>query len=198
MFRSVLIANRGEIAARIIRTLKRLRIQAIGIASGADRFTAPIRMADRVMPLTGTSVAETYLNMDAIIAACRKSGANAVHPGYGFLSEKPEFAERLAKEGIAFIGPRPEHIRSFGLKHTAREIAARPGVHLLPGSGVLESAEHAASEAARIGYPVMLKSTAGGGGIGMQLCRDADELAQRFVSVARLAGGNFGDARLFL
>ncbi|HXJ00660.1 MAG TPA: biotin carboxylase N-terminal domain-containing protein, partial [Micropepsaceae bacterium] len=198
MFRSVLIANRGEIAARIIRTLKRLGITAIGVSSDADRFTLPMRMANRLMRLGPGGVAETYLNIDAILSALRESGAEAVHPGYGFLSENAGFAERLAAEGLAFIGPRPEHIRAFGLKHTAREIAARSGVPLLPGSGVLDSVDHAAAEAARIGYPIMLKSTAGGGGIGMQLCRDADDLAQRFVSVARLAGGNFGDARLFV
>ena len=198
MFQSVLIANRGEIAARIIRTLKRLDVAAIGVASDADRFTLPMRMADSVMHLGPGGVSETYLNVDAIIAAARESGVEAVHPGYGFLSENADFAERLAAAGIVFIGPRPEHLRAFGLKHTAREIAGRTGVPLLPGSGVLENLDHALTEAARISYPVMLKSTAGGGGIGMQLCRDADELAQRFAQVGRLADGNFGDARMFL
>jgi len=198
MFGTVLIANRGEIAARIIRTLKRLGISAIGIASDSDRFTAPMRMADRVMRLGPGGVSETYLNIDAIIAACRESGAQAVHPGYGFLSENATFAERLAGEGVHFIGPQPAHIRAFGLKHTAREIAGACGVPLLPGSGLLESAEQALREAARISYPVMLKSTAGGGGIGMQLCRDPDELSERFAKVGRLAAGSFGDARLYL
>jgi urea carboxylase len=198
MFNTVLIANRGEIAARIVRTLKRLGVRAIGVASDADRFTAPMRMADAVAHLSGNTVAETYLNMDAIIAACREFGAEAVHPGYGFLSENPRFPERLAVEGIKFIGPKPEAIRAFGLKHTAREIAEKNGILLLPGSGLLESAEQAIAEAARIGYPVMLKSTAGGGGIGMQLCRDADELSQRYANVARLASSNFGDARMYL
>src|SRR5882672_939256 len=198
MFETILIANRGEITARIIRTLKRLGIGAVGIASDADRFTLPMRMADRVMRLGPGGVAETYLNIDAIIAACHESGAQAVPPGYGFLSENAGFAERLAAEGIHFIGPKPEHIRAFGLKHTAREIAVSCGVPLLPGSGLLESTEHALHEAARISYPVMLKSTAGGGGIGMQLCRNAEELAQRFANVGRLASGNFGDSRLYL
>src|SRR5262249_15387887 len=152
-FTSVLVANRGEIAARIIRTLKRMGIQAIGIASDVDRFTAPMRMADRVVRLPGTSVAETYLNVDAIIAACRTTGAQAVHPGYGFLSEKPEFAEALAKDGIVFIGPKPDQIRAFGLKHTAREIAAKCGVPLLEGSRLLADAAHALREAERISYP---------------------------------------------
>jgi len=198
MFQSVLVANRGEIAARIFRSLKRLGIRAIGVASDSDRFTLPMRMADRVMRLPGNAVADTYLNMEAIIAAARESGAQGLHPGYGFLSENPEFAERLTAKGIVFIGPKPDHIRAFGLKHSAREIAAKCGVLLLPGSGLLKSAEHAAAEAEAITYPVMLKSTAGGGGIGMQLCRDEHELAQRFGNVVRLASANFGDARLYL
>ena len=198
MFRSVLIANRGEIAARIIRTLKRLGIEAIGIASDSDRFTLPMRMADHVMCLGPGGVAETYLNVDAIIAACHESRAQAVHPGYGFLSENAGFAERLAAAGFHFIGPKPVHIRSFGTKHIARDIAMSCGVPLLPGSRLLESEEQALHEAARISYPVMLKSTAGGGGIGMQLCRNPDELAQRFAIVRRLASSNFGDSRLYL
>jgi len=198
VFKSVLIANRGEIAARIVRTLKRLGIKAIAIASDADRFTLPTRMADRVMRLGPGGVADTYLNIDAIIAAAKDSGAEAVHPGYGFLSENAEFAERLARAGIAFVGPKAEHIRAFGLKHTAREIAARCNVPLLPGSALLDGARHALDEAERITYPVMLKSTAGGGGIGMQLCRSPDELRERYATVARLASGNFGDARLYL
>ncbi len=198
MFESVLIANRGEIAARIIRTLQRLGIEAIGIASDSDRFTLPMRMADRVMRLGPGGVSETYLNIDAIIAACHESGAQAVHPGYGFLSENAAFAERLAAQGIHFIGPKPAHIRAFGLKHMAREIAGTCGVPLLPGSGLLENTQQALREGARLSYPVMLKSTAGGGGIGMQLCRDPDELSERFTKVGRLAAGNFGDARLYL
>src|SRR5258706_6736412 len=198
MFGTVLIANRGEIAARIIRTLQRLGIEAIGVASDSDRFTLPMRMADRVMRLGPGGVAETYLNVDAIIAACHESGAEAVHPGYGFLSENAAFAERLHAEGLHFIGPKPTHIRAFGLKHTAREIAMSCGVPLLPGSGLLDNAEQALHEATRISYPVMLKSTAGGGGIGMLLCHNPDELGQRFANVGRLASGNFGDSRLYL
>ena len=198
MFASVLIANRGEIAYRIIRTLRRMGIASVGVASDADRFTLPMRQVDKLVRLGPGRVAETYLNIDAIVAAARESGAEAVHPGYGFLSENTQFAARLQQEGIRFIGPTADNIRAFGLKHTAREIAERAGVSLLPGSGLLKNAEQAVAEAERIGYPVMLKSTAGGGGIGMQLCHDADELAQRFANVARLASGNFGDARLYL
>ena len=198
MFASVLIANRGEIAYRIIRTLKRMGIASLGVASDADRFTPPMRQVNRLMRLGPGRVAETYLNIEAIMDAVLDSHADAVHPGYGFLSENTEFAARLEREGIRFIGPNPDNIRAFGLKHTAREIAQNAGVSLLPGSSLLESAEQAVVEAERIGYPVMLKSTAGGGGIGMQLCHDADELAERFANVARLASGNFGDARLYL
>ncbi|HEY4124593.1 MAG TPA: biotin carboxylase N-terminal domain-containing protein, partial [Rhizomicrobium sp.] len=198
MFQTVLIANRGEIAARIVRTLKCMDITSVCVASDADRFTLPMRMADRLVRLGDGPPVATYLDIDAIIAACHSTGAEAVHPGYGFLSENIAFAERCYKEGIVFIGPRPEHIRAFGLKHTAREIAAKAGVALLPGSGLLSDVGHALLEAERIGYPVMLKSTAGGGGIGMQLCHTPEELAQRYESVGRLASGNFGDARLYL
>ncbi|HEY5347043.1 MAG TPA: biotin carboxylase N-terminal domain-containing protein, partial [Rhizomicrobium sp.] len=198
LFRSVLVANRGEIAARVFRTCRRLGIEAIGVASDADRFTQPMLDADRVMRLGPGPVAATYLNADAIIAACKESSAQAVHPGYGFLSENTDFAERLAATGIAFIGPRPDHIRAFGLKHTARALAAQCGVKLLPGSGLLASMEEAVTKAQAIGYPVMLKSTAGGGGIGILLCRDEAELCRNFAGVAQLASGNFGDARLYL
>ena len=198
MFKTVLVANRGEIAARVIRTLHKLGIHAVGVASDADRFTAPMRSADRVVRLGAGPAAETYLDVNAIVAACRETGAEAVHPGYGFLSENIGFAERLAAENIVFIGPRPEHLRAFGLKHEARAIAVRCGVALLPGSGLLANEAEARAEAARISYPVMLKSTAGGGGIGMQLCHTPEELSQRYESVVRLAFGNFGDARLYL
>jgi urea carboxylase len=198
MFGTVLIANRGEIAGRVARTLRRMGIQAAGVASDADRFSPVMHGMDRLARLGPGPASATYLNVDAIVAAARETGAEAVHPGYGFLSENIAFAERLAAEGIRFIGPRPDHIRAFGLKHTARELAKAAGVPLLPGSDILKDVAEAKAEAARIGYPVMLKSTAGGGGIGMHLCRNAEELAQRFESVSRLASGNFGDARLYL
>nr|WP_243846406.1 5-oxoprolinase/urea amidolyase family protein [Rhizomicrobium palustre] len=152
----------------------------------------------RVIRLGGGGVQDTYLDADKIIAAAQAAGADAVHPGYGFLSENADFAERLNRSGITFIGPRPEHIRAFGLKHSAREIALACGVRLLQGSGVLRHFDEAMAEAARIGYPVMLKSTAGGGGVGMQLCHSPEELADRFDRVARLAASNFGDGRLYI
>jgi urea carboxylase len=198
MFRKVLVANRGEIAGRVFRTLRHMGVASVAVYSDADRFAPPVRMADEAVRIGPPSATESYLDMAAIIAACRETGAEAVHPGYGFLSEKPEFPEVLTAAGIHFIGPRAEHMRAFGLKHTARALAEREGVPLLPGSGLLVDLAEATTEAARIGYPVMLKSTAGGGGIGMQICRDAEDLAAKWAGVQRLSGANFGDARLYL
>ncbi|MEH2548953.1 acetyl/propionyl-CoA carboxylase alpha subunit [Bradyrhizobium sp. AZCC 2262] len=198
MFSKVLIANRGEIAGRIGRTLRRMGIASVAVFSDADRFTRPVLDADEAVRVGPAPAAESYLNVDAIIAACLKTGARAVHPGYGFLSENRGFAEKLAEQGIAFIGPRPEHLDAFGLKHKAREIARLSRVPLLPGSGLLETVEEALAEAENVGYPLMLKSTAGGGGIGMQLCYDADTLRERFATVQRTARASFGDARVYL
>ncbi len=198
MFSKVLVANRGEIALRVIKTLRRMGIASVAVYSDADRFTRPALDADEAVRIGPASVAESYLNIEAIIAACKATGAEAVHPGYGFLSESAGFAERLAAEGVVFIGPKPSHLRDFGLKHTAREIAARCGVPLLPGSDLLSTAEDALREARRIEYPVMLKSTAGGGGIGMQLCHDEAELVSKFDAVQRMAGASFGDSRVYL
>jgi urea carboxylase len=198
MFNKVLIANRGEIAGRIVRTLRRMGIASVAVYSDVDRFAAPVLAADEAVHIGPAAARDSYLKIDAIIDACRRSGAQAVHPGYGFLSENAAFAERLAQAGIAFIGPRPEHLRAFGLKHTARELASNSKVPLLPGSGLLADVDAALTEAARVGYPVMLKSTAGGGGIGMQLCHDANELCSRFEAVQRMARASFGDAGVFV
>jgi urea carboxylase len=198
MFTKVLIANRGEILARVSRTLRAMNIASVAVYSDADRFAPPVLAADEAVRIGPAAAAESYLNIDAIIEACHTTGAQAVHPGYGFLSERVEFAERLAAAGIKFIGPRPGHLRDFGLKHTARDLARRAGVPMLPGTDVLADADAARREAARIGYPVMLKSSAGGGGIGMVLCATPEELTERFASIARLAANNFGNAALFL
>ncbi len=198
MFDKVLIANRGEIVGRIGRTLRKMGVKSVAVYSDADRFARPVLEADEAVRLGPAPAAESYLRIDAILDACRKTGAQAVHPGYGFLSENVAFAEMLAAEGIAFIGPRPEHLRGFGLKHTAREIAKESGAPLLPGSGLLDSVEQALAEADRISYPVMLKSTAGGGGIGMQLCEGPESLREKFAGVQRTAKAGFGDARLYL
>ena len=198
MFRKILIANRGEILARIIRTLREMGIASVAVCSHADRFTAPVLAADAAVTIGPASAAESYLRADAVIAACRATGAEAVHPGYGFLSERAEFAEALADSGIRFIGPTPQNLRAFGLKHSARALALASGVALLPGSDLLADPVQAQAEAARIGYPVMLKSTAGGGGIGMRLCRTPSELGEQFATVQRLARSSFGDPRLYL
>ncbi len=198
MFKKVLIANRGEIAVRVIKTLQRMGIASVAVYSDADRFSKAVLMADEAVRLGPAPASESYLNVDAVIAACRETGAQAVHPGYGFLSENIGFAERLKAEGITFIGPTPENISAFGLKHTARELAKASGVPLLPGSDLLDSREEALSAAEQIGYPVMLKSTAGGGGIGMQLCDNAEALAAAFDTVQRTAKSSFGDARVYL
>jgi urea carboxylase len=198
MFRKVLIANRGEILVRICRTLKAMGVASVAVYSDADRFAPGVLAADEAVRIGPAAASESYLNIEAIVEACRLTGAEAVHPGYGFLSERVEFAERLAGAGIRFIGPGPRHLREFGLKHTARALAQAAGVPMLPGSGLLDSADMALVEAARITYPVMLKSSAGGGGIGMVLCHDEAALKDRFESIARLAANNFGNAALFL
>jgi urea carboxylase len=198
MFNKVLIANRGAIACRIIRTLKRLDIGSVAVYSDADRNSLHVAQADESVHLGAGPAAESYLRQDKLLAAARETGAEAIHPGYGFLSENAGFAAACQAAGIVFIGPRPEQMRDFGLKHLARDLARHNGVPLLPGSGLLTNLEEARSEAARIGYPVMLKSTAGGGGIGMQLVRQEPELAEAFHSVERIANKNFSRGGLFL
>ena len=198
MFKRVLVANRGEIAVRVIRTLQAMGISPVAVYSDADRFAPHVALADRAVRLGPAPAVEGYLDVEAVIAACHETGAEAVHPGYGFLSENVGFAERLAEEGITFIGPSPDHLRAFALKHTARELAMVAGVPLLPGSGLLSSADEAVAEADRVGWPVMLKSSAGGGGIGMSLCADAAALRAAFDTVQRTARASFGDARVYL
>lgn len=198
MFSKVLIANRGEIAVRICRTLDALGVASVAVYADPDRDSLHVEAAGEAVALGAGTVAETYLDVGKIVAAVAATGAEAVHPGYGFLSENADFAEVLAGEGVAFIGPRPEHLRQFGLKHEARALAARTGVPLLPGSGVLKGVEDALATATTIGYPVMLKSSAGGGGIGMHRCDDAPTLKSRFEAVERLASAQFGDPRLFV
>ncbi|MEQ8612283.1 MAG: biotin carboxylase N-terminal domain-containing protein, partial [Parvibaculum sp.] len=198
MFKKVLIANRGEIAVRVIATLRRMGVASVAVHSEADRFAPHVRLADEAVCVGPAPVAESYLDIDAILAAVRETGAEAVHPGYGFLSENPEFAAALQREGVAFIGPRPEHMRAFSLKHTAREIAEKSGVPLLPGSPLIVDLDDAMTQAGEIGYPVMLKSTAGGGGIGLQLCHSAADMPRLYDTVRRLALANFKDSGLFL
>ncbi len=198
MFKKVLIANRGAIACRIIRTLDRLGVASVAVYSEPDRHSMHVARAGEAVCIGPAAAAQSYLNVDAILSAAKKTGAEAIHPGYGFLSENPDFAEACAKAGIAFIGPSAAHMRAFGLKHKARELALAAGVPLAPGSGLVSSLADAESEANRIGYPVMLKSTAGGGGIGLQLVNSAAELAPLYERVDRLARNNFKEAGIFL
>jgi urea carboxylase len=198
MFSKVLIANRGEIACRIIRTLDRMAIASVAVYSEADAHAAHVRMAGEAVCVGPPQAAQSYLQVEKILLAARKTGANGIHPGYGFLSENADFAEACEVAGITFIGPTPKNIRDFGLKHTGRELAISSGVPVSPGSSLLDSLADARIEARRIGFPVMIKSTSGGGGIGMQLARSAEELEEKFQSVQRLANSNFKASGLFL
>lgn len=198
MFHTVLIANRGAIACRIIRTLRRLGIRSVAVYSEADADSLHVRLADDAVPLGDPVAARSYLDAEKILAAAKASGAQAIHPGYGFLSENAAFAQACADAGLVFIGPRPEHMTMFGLKHEARRLAELAGVPMLSGSPLLATVEEALEAAERVGYPVMLKSTAGGGGIGMSLCQDAESLAGAFAAVSRMGSANFGNGGVFL
>jgi urea carboxylase len=198
MFSKLLIANRGVISRRITRTLKKLGIGSVAVYSEADAHSLHVVEADEAILLGPPPVAESYLRIDKLLEAAALTGAQAIHPGYGFLSENADFAEACEKSGLAFIGPTPQQMREFGLTHTARAIAEQHGVPLCPGTGLLADADEAKAGAERIGFPVMLKSTAGGGGIGMRVCRDADELADAFESVGRLSRSNFKESGIFL
>jgi urea carboxylase len=198
MFTKVLIANRATIACRIERTLRRMNIKSVAIYSEADTGSLHVDQADEAILIGPPPAAQSYLVVEKILAVARETGAQAIHPGYGFLSENAAFAEACAAAGIVFIGPKPDQMRRFGLKHTAREVAKQQNVPLLPGTGLLSSADEALREATRIGFPVMLKSTAGGGGIGMQLIWKADDLPAAFATVDRLSRSNFKDSGIYL
>ncbi len=198
MFTKVLIANRGEIACRIIRTLRRLGVKSVAVYSEADAHTPHVRLADEAVCIGPAPAAQSYLLADKILEVALSTGAQGIHPGYGFLSENAAFADACEAAGIAFIGPTAQNMRDFGLKHTARALAIASDVPVSPGTGLLATIEEAAAAAEKIGYPVMIKSTAGGGGIGMQLVANAAELAEKFASVQRLAQSNFKAAGLFL
>ncbi|GAP94791.1 urea carboxylase [Leptolyngbya sp. NIES-2104] len=198
MFSKVLVANRGEIACRVIRTLDRLNIASVAVYSDADVHAQHVAMATEAVNIGTAPVAESYLKYDRILQVAKQTGAEAIHPGYGFLSENAEFAEACEAAGIVFIGPTPEQLRCFGLKHTAREIAQQNQVPMLSGSSLLESLEQAQTVANTIAYPVMLKSTAGGGGIGMQVCMNDAELSDAYEKVQRLSRSNFQQSGIFL
>ncbi|MFL8989002.1 urea carboxylase [Pseudomonas sp. QLc11A] len=198
MFEKVLIANRGAIACRILRTLRELHVRGVAVYSEADAASLHILQADEAHSLGEGAAAGTYLAIDKILAIAKSSGATAIHPGYGFLSENATFAEACEAVDIAFIGPTPEQLRVFGLKHTARALARQQGVPMLEGTELLESLDAALIAGEQVGYPVMLKSTAGGGGIGMRVCRSAAELSESFEAVKRLGQNNFSDAGVFI
>ncbi|MBX8500762.1 urea carboxylase [Pseudomonas lijiangensis] len=198
MFDKLLIANRGAIACRILRTLRTLKVKGIAVYSEADAASLHLMQADEAHSLGEGGASGTYLAVDKILAIAKDSGAKAIHPGYGFLSENAAFAQACEDAGIAFVGPTPEQLRVFGLKHTARALAKEHGVPMLEGTELLDSLESALTAARDIGYPVMLKSTAGGGGIGMRVCRSAEELAESFEAVKRLGQNNFSDAGVFI
>nr|WP_240423615.1 urea carboxylase [Microbacterium halotolerans] len=195
---TVLIANRGEIARRIIRSAKGLGMRTVAVYSDADRAAAHVREADEAVRLGAAPPAESYLRAETVIDAAVRTGAGLIHPGYGFLSESLSFAEAVESAGLRFVGPSARQIADFGEKHTARELAARAGVPMLQGTGLLADEDEAVAEAERIGLPVMLKATGGGGGIGMQACFTPGEVREAFGRVAALASANFGSAGIFL
>ena len=197
-FNSVLVANRGEIAVRIIKTLKKLKIKSIAVYSDPDKYAKHVLDADVAIPLHGVSAAETYISIDKIIKAAKDSGAEAIIPGYGFLSENADFPDRCGKEGIVFVGPSGDAIRKLGLKHSAREIAEKAGVPLVPGSDLVKDAKEAREIAAKLEYPIMVKSTAGGGGIGLQKVDSEADIERVFQTVQHQGKSYFGDPGVFL
>ncbi len=199
MFRKILIANRGEIACRVIRTARRMGIAPVAVYSDADAEALHVREADEAVAIGPAPSSESYLRIDRIIEACRRTGAEAVHPGYGFLSERPGFATALAEAGIAFIGPTPEAIAAMGDKIESKKLAAAAGVSTVPGYlGVIADAKAALRIARDIGYPVMIKASAGGGGKGMRIAHDDGELREGFGGARNEARASFGDDRVFL
>ena len=194
----VLIANRGAIACRIIRTLRRLHITSVAVFSDADAGSLHVAQADEAVCIGPAPAGESYLNAMALIAAAKECGAQAIHPGYGFLSENAQFAAQCETSGLIFIGPTEQNMRSFGLKHTAREIARTQSVPLVPGSSLLTDLDSAREAARRVGFPLMLKATGGGGGIGMRACADMPALESAFPAVSRLAASHFADAGMYL
>ena len=198
MFTKVLVANRGTIACRLQRTLKKLGVTTVAVYSDIDASARHVIDADEAYLLGPAPAAQSYLNAEKIIRIAVDNGVQAIHPGYGFLSENPDFAEACENAGIAFIGPTAQQMRAFGLKHTARELAQSSGVPLLPGTGLLRDVDEAREAAQKIGYPVILKSTAGGGGIGMRVIWNEDSLVQDYASVDRTARANFKQAGLYI
>ena len=199
MFKKILIANRGEIACRVIKTARRMGIQTVAVYSDADARAPFVQMADEAVHIGPAPAAQSYLIADKIIAACKQTGAEAVHPGYGFLSERTSFAEALAAEGIAFVGPPVNAIAAMGDKIESKKLAKAAGVNVVPGFvGEIEDTEHAVRISAEIGYPVMMKASAGGGGKGMRLAYTEQDVREGFEAVKREGLNSFGDDRVFI
>lgn len=199
MIKSLLIANRGEIACRIIRTAKRMGIFTIAVYSDADTNSLHVRLADKAVYIGGSPATQSYLNAARILDAIKISGADAVHPGYGFLSENTEFAELLARNNITFVGPSPHSVKCMGDKIEAKKIAREAGVNVVPGVlAAISDVKEALKIASRIGYPIMLKAAAGGGGKGMRIVRTKEEMQQAFSSTRNEARNNFSDERTFI
>ncbi|MBI1239233.1 MAG: acetyl-CoA carboxylase biotin carboxylase subunit [Alphaproteobacteria bacterium] len=199
MFKKILIANRGEIACRVIKTARKMGIQSVAVYSDADKDALHVEMADEAVHIGPPPAAQSYLLADRIVAACRETGAEAVHPGYGFLSERQSFPEALAKVGVVFIGPNPGAISAMGDKIESKKLAAKAKVNTVPGYiGEISGVDHALRIATEIGYPVMVKASAGGGGKGLRVVQNADEMAQAFQSAMNEARASFGDDRIFV
>ena len=199
MFKRILIANRGEIACRIIKTARRMGIETVAVYSEADRDALHVEMADAAVAIGPPPAAQSYLVIDRIVAACKSSGAEAVHPGYGFLSEREAFASALAAAGIVFIGPNPQAIAAMGDKIESKKAAARAKVSTVPGHlGVIEDDNQAVVIAEEIGYPVMIKASAGGGGKGMRIAFDRQGVEEGFPAAQAEAASSFGDDRVFI
>src|SRR5450759_3944822 len=198
MFDKVLIANRGEIALRIIRGCRDLGVRTVAVHSEADRTAAFVLLADEAVEIGPAPAAQSYLRGDAIIAAARSTGAEAIHPGYGFLSENQEFARACADAGITFIGPTPEAMAAMGEKVPARQRMRDSGVPIVPGSDALDDVDSAVAVASEVGYPVLIKASAGGGGIGMRVARDEGELREGLEVAQSTAQRAFGNATVFL
>lgn len=197
MFKKVLIASRGEIAVRIIRTLKEMGIYSIAVYSQADMSSLPVRLADKAVCIGPASAAKSYLNADAIISAAKITGAEAIHPGYGFLSENADFAEACAESGITFIGPYPETMRQLGDKAAARRLAIKAGIPVTPGTKGCVSPENALEEARKIGFPIMLKAAAGGGGKGIRISYSEADLLHEYQIASSEAMAAFGNGSLY-
>src|SRR6516225_8236969 len=199
MFKKILIANRGEIACRVIKTARNMGIKTVAVYSEADRDALHVEMSDEAVAIGPPPAAESYLLIDKIVDACRRSGAEAVHPGYGFLSEREAFPRALQKAGVVFIGPNPDAIAAMGDKIESKKAAAKAKVSTVPGHlGVIDDDKHAVKIADEIGYPVMIKASAGGGGKGMRIAHSKKEVAEGFKLAKAEAKSSFGDDRVFI